>query len=172
MPLNSIQLYVQSVLQGAQGPDAGGNLIYGQPWQVYIAPPTPGIAGYAPVVYVWGGRKVEDRWTMGGRTGGNKRLAWEIDVYCWVPDYADGPAIDQAMPVISDYMDSLFRAVKVNAGLPVPITDPVTGVESQVIDIGERMELRYFTPQALEEGSSFLMQMFSTRVRIYEWLSG
>ena len=167
-----MQLYIQSVLQGAIAPVASGgeSLVYSQPAAVYIAPPTPAVSGDVPQVYIWGGRKVENRWTMGGRTGGNKRLAWEIDIYVWIPDYADAPNIDQAMPLVSDNVDHVLRLVKVNSGLPVQITDPTTGVVSNVIDIGERMTLSYLTPQALEEGSSWLMQMFKMSVSIDEWL--
>lgn len=163
MPLVSVQLYVRDLLQGQQSPLLA-------PATAYVSPPVPGTA-ITPQVYVWGTDLTEERQTMprngsaGVHGGGYKYLTYQLDVWLYYIDKADAPLIDQRFPGFVDAVMQTLRA----APVPAPLLDPQTNVQSQVLEIGERMRVRYATPRAMgDEGQ--LWQSCTVTVQVKELL--
>jgi hypothetical protein len=131
VPLNSVQLYVQSLLDNLPIP---GMTV---PLQAYITPPTIDDLD-SPKAYVWGTRLRINRQTM-PRGAGFKHLAWLIDIYLVYETNPDSPTLDQEFPLIVDaVMNKLWTTTT-----PLFITDPVTGIQSQLLNVGENMEFEY-----------------------------
>ncbi len=135
MPLNSCQIYVQGLLDGLAIPGQA------QPLQAYITPPTvEDVDG--PRAYIWGGRMRGRRQTAPRGIpphAGFKRLDWVVDVYLVDMELPDDPGLDQTFPVL---VDAVMRQTWTTV-MPTYITDPTTGVLSQILQIGEDFELEY-----------------------------
>lgn len=133
MPLNSVQLYVQGLLDGLQIPGSPDRL------DAYITPPTIEDVD-RPKAYIWGAR------TRGGRQtaprlpkGGFRKLLWTVDVYLTYESTPDAPAIDQEFPIVVDaVLNVLWKTT-----MPIFIRDPSTGQRSQILAIGESWDLEY-----------------------------
>ena len=131
MPLNSVQLYVKGLLDGMQLPTMAQTL------EAYVTPPTVEDID-SPKAYIWGGRMRGMRQTA-PRTKGFKRLNWVVDVYLVWETLTEGDAIDQEFPLIIDaVMNKAWFTT-----MPIVITDPTTGQQSQILQIGEDFELEY-----------------------------
>lgn len=150
MPLNSIQQYVAHIISDMEIPLQGG-----PPLEVYITPPTYEDID-RPKAYVWGGRARGKRQTMPRNTSGLlvdgksgfKTIDWTMDIYLLYETTPDGPYADQEFPVIVDAVMTKFWTTPLN----VYITDPITGVVSQVTSIGEEWDFEMMperTPNTL-----------------------
>jgi hypothetical protein len=92
----------------------------------------------APTAYIWAGRLRIKRQTM-PRGAGFKHLAWMVDIYLAYETNPDSPTVDQEFPVIVDaVMNKLWTTQT-----PLIITDPVTGQESQLLNVGEDFQFEY-----------------------------
>jgi hypothetical protein len=137
VPLNSVQLYVNGLLNGLVIP--GVQL----PLQSYITPPmVEDIDG--PRAYVWGGRLRGGRQTMprfsaNNQLPGFKKLNWSIDVWLTYETTPDSTTIDQEFPVI---VDTILNKTWTTT-MPLVIQDPTTQQYSQILAIGEDFELEY-----------------------------
>ncbi len=148
MPLNSLQLYTHSIIDGLLIPSVT------EPLRAYITPPNiEDLDG--PRAYVWGGRlRGRRQTTPRGAPGqaGFKRLDWVIDVYLSYLTTPDSADIDQQFPLIVDaimaaswsvrmplIIDSQGQRILTGAG---PVQDLPPGA-SQIISIGEDFELEY-----------------------------
>lgn len=143
MPLNSIQLHCQSILDGLTIPGMTQTL------EAFITPP-PVDNLDRPKAYVWGARMRANRQTMPrgvAPAAGFKKLTWQVDVYLSYetnpnPDPAAPPGtpdLDQEFPLIVDaVMAALWSAT-----MPTFITDPTTGLQSQLLAIGEEFDFEY-----------------------------
>lgn len=131
MPLASVQHHVQSVIDGLAVPGVTDSL------SCYITPPVlEGLNG--PRAYVWGGRTVERRQTA-PRGAGFKTLTWTVDVYLAYESPSNTGGADDDFPTLVDGVMGALRG----APMPVQITDGRTGVVSQIVAIGEDMDLDY-----------------------------
>lgn len=135
MPLNSIQHYVQGLLDGLAVPDSTTTL------EAQITPPTVQDLD-SPVAFVWGGQLVVTRQT-GNRgpapAAGFKRLMWDVDVWLVYLTNPDDTEVDQEFPLLVDaVMAQLWSTT-----MPLFITDPTTGLVTQVLEIGEEFRLDY-----------------------------
>ena len=138
MPLNSIQQYCLGIINGLAIPGSP------KPLEAYIQPPNfENING--PRAYVWGGRMLGERQTAPrglAPKAGFKRLNWVVDVWVSYLTPASSPTIDQDFPLIVDAIMNAFWHTEMTTF----ITDPVTGVPSEILQIGEEFELE--TPVA------------------------
>lgn len=131
MPLLSVQTYVQGLLNGLAIPGMTQTL------EAYVTPPTVEDLD-RPKAYIWGGRLRVSRQTM-PRTQGFKHLAWMVDIYLVYETNPDSPTVDQEFTAIVDaVMNKLWTTTT-----PLFITDPLTGVLSQLLNVGEEMEFEY-----------------------------
>lgn len=135
VPLNSVQNYVAGLLDGLEVPIRGT-----KPVEAHITPPTfEDIDG--PKAYVWGGRHRGHRQTMPRNSTGQlvdgkagfKELNWDLDIYLAYETTADAPFLNQEFPCIVDAVLTKLWTTPVNRY----ITDPITGVISQITQIGE-----------------------------------
>lgn len=147
MPLNSMQLYVKNLLDGAQLPLNLGTLT------AFITPPDPG-EGTDPVVYVWGSIADERRQTMPRHkpgnysTGGFKEINHVIDLWLVYCVYAEDELVDSLYPAVIDAVCAVLR----DTGMPTPlIVDQITGQGSYIQAIGEHITWDYAPVHSLAD---------------------
>lgn len=129
MPLNSIQNYTVGLLDGLAIPGQTQTL------RAYITPPTvTNLNG--PIAVVQGGRLRGSRQTA-PRGFGFKKLEWVVDVWLAYLTNPNSPTIDQEFAVITD----AIMAMTWTTVTPTEITDEVTGVVSQILNMGEEFDL-------------------------------
>lgn len=131
MPLNSVQLYVKSVLNGITVP--------GQPQTLTaaITPPVFEDIG-APRCFIWGGRVQGSRQTM-PRGAGFRKLPWLIDIYLVYLTNPQNTTVDSEFPLVIDAVLNKLWTTQ----MPTIITDPATEVVTQIQAIGEEWTLDY-----------------------------
>lgn len=155
MPMNSVQLLVRDLLDGLAIPGSTQTL------EAYITPPTVEDLDN-PKAYVWASRGRVNRQTM-PRGLGFKKLLWSVDVYLSYETNPDSDTVDTEFPVIVDaVMARLWTAP-----MPTMITDPVTGLVSQNLAIGEDFDIEY-PPEKVP--ATLRMLYFTARVgtTVYE----
>jgi hypothetical protein len=131
VPLNSTQQHCVKILDGL--PIPGGT----QTLQAFITPPmNKKLDG--PLAFVWGGRMTAARLAM-PRGMGFKKLTWSMDAYLAYETNPNVDELDQQFPLICDAV----MAALWTTPMPVPITDPTTGVVSQLDSIGEQFTFEY-----------------------------
>jgi hypothetical protein len=168
MPLNSVQLYVQSLLDGLVVPGEA------QPLKAYVTPPVIDKLN-GPRAYVWGGRLRGERQTA-PRGPAFKHLAWTIDVYVSYLTPPGGALADQQFPLIVDAIMAATWAAKIplmidSQGQPVinPL-EPPPGA-SQILNIGEQFELEY-PPERNAASLRLLYYTCRLGLDIYEVVQG
>jgi hypothetical protein len=135
--LVAVQTYLQGVLSELIVPGTGGNTL-----ECFITPPSPEYAP-TPKAYVWASQGNETRESMPRNLNGTiGTAAWkethhQVDVFIvWFSDEsADAADLDFAFPAIVDAIMWRIRTVP----NPAVCLDPLTGRESQLLDVGERM---------------------------------
>lgn len=132
MPLNSVQSYVKGLLDGLPIPGP-----MNQTLEAFITPPSVDELD-GPKAYVWGARMVGNRQTM-PRGQGFKRLTWQVDVYLTYETYPDNPSLDEEFPLIVDAV----MAKAWTTPMPLFISDPTTGLQSQILAVGEKFDFEY-----------------------------
>lgn len=143
MPMNSVQLYCQSLFDGLTIPGFGSE----QTLEAFITPPAVDNLD-RPKAYIWASHLRGSRQAMPrgvGSAAGFKKLPWTIDIYLSYetnpnpdPDAPPStPGLDQEFPLIIDAVLAKLWSTP----MPVFITDPTTGVKSQMVAIGEDFEV-------------------------------
>jgi hypothetical protein len=131
VPLNSVQLYVRSLLDELQIPGLNVAL------EAYVTPPMVEDID-RPKAYVMASRGRARRQTA-PRGPGFKRIDWTVDVYVTYETVPDSDTIDQEMPLIIDAICTKLWTTT----MPLFIEDPTTGLKSQVLQIGEEFDIEY-----------------------------
>ena len=150
MPVVSAQTYVQGILQGATPPGATG--IKG-PLECLITPLDPDVnPGGGARIYVWPAKGPEKRRAMPRNTGpgtqaGWKQLTHELEIFLVWMDSPNDPQADVNFPLLIDYVMFLLRT----SPNPAQVTDPETGVVSNMVNLGEVMTYEYVPPRTLAE---------------------
>jgi hypothetical protein len=146
MPLNTIQTYVKSIINGAELPLGLGVL------QAFITPPDPG-ESLDPTIYIWGSVAHEKRQTMPRHqpgnysSGGFKWIDHTLDLWLVFCAYADDNGVDSQFPAAIDAVMAILRDTQ----MQVPVFDPVTGMKSTIEMIGESMTWDYAPVHSLED---------------------
>lgn len=165
MPLNSVQQYIANQLNGLEMPIMGS-----QPLEAYITPPTVENLN-SPKAYVWGSRCRGRRQTAprtisgipGSPTAGFKHLDWTIDIFLAYETTPDSVTVDQEFPSVIDSVLTKLWTIP----MPTFITDPITGLTTQILAVGEEWDLEMLperTPGTLR------MLYYSARIgmNVYE----
>ena len=135
-PINSTQLYIKNMLDGLIVPGNSRAL------EAYITPEDPRDEEN-PAAYIWPTQGSENRQAVprvGADAANPAQAGWkesthELDVWLtWFNDDSD-PNADISFPAVVDVVMYTLRS----SANPAVITDPLTGLESQLIDVGERM---------------------------------
>lgn len=140
MTLSAVQALLRDSLDGLQTP--GADLAAAR---AFITPPNPGVAD-APLIYIWAGRVKEARRTL-GRGVGLKRIEYELAIHAYAEMLADDAAADNAFPLFLEALLGVLRDI----AMPQQLVDAETGIVSQLLEIGEQIDLTYGVPQALTD---------------------
>jgi hypothetical protein len=122
------------------------------PLTAFITPDSPDTneAG-GPRAYIWETRGDEKRRALPRNnlgqpgTGGWKDEHHALEIYLIYPQADEEPEQDSAFPGVIDAVMNALRT----APNPVFLTDPVTGVQSQLVDLGEVMTWEYAPAMSL-----------------------
>lgn len=156
MPLNSVQLYIKSQLNGLQLPLTQQGVT-----AAYIAPPNPGVIEQ-PLIYIWGAIDNESP-----ATTASQKLMYDVDLWVyWVED-SDDPLADSLFPIVLDAIKAQLRGLK--RVLPAQITDPVTGLVSDLLAVGRHMKTDYAPARTLEN-EAMTLYMAHIIVGVEEWV--
>lgn len=140
MPLNTVQMHLQSVLDGTSMP-------YGDaPLNAYIAPPDPG-NGMDPGLYIWGTTGDDSRRSF-PRGQGFRVIKHEVDMWLVWFGPSDSPTANTEFPAMLDAVCQVLRTT------PMPVLnvpDPVTGSISNIEMIAERLRWDYAPVHSLED---------------------
>lgn len=162
MPLHSIQLFVQGLLDGLPIPGSTS-----QSLEASITPPTVDELGDNPKAFIWASRMTASRQTM-PRDRGFKHLAWDIDVWLSYMTLPDSPTVDSEFPLLVDaVMTKLWTTTLVQEF----VTDPVTLVTSQILAIGEDFTLDY-PPERTPATLRALYYTARLGIAVYEAVQG
>jgi len=142
MPINSVQVYLQQLINGLPMPYALPALA------AYITPPDPNVEADIPTAYVWPSDGEESRDAQKGGTvprntgpgtpSGWKNIEHSIDVWLVWFGQDDDPLADTVFPGI---VDEVMQALRTSPERPLAV-DPRTGQQSWLLDIGEKMSYR------------------------------
>lgn len=152
MPVNSVQVYIQGLLNGLEMQENIPALV------AYITPPDPNVEADRPTAYVWPSTGSESRdYSMGGtvprNTGPGTPSGWKNishDMHVWLVWFGqdDDPSADTTFPGIVDAV--MFR-LRTSPERPL-VVDPITQQQSWLLDIGEKMsyeiDIRALSDQA------------------------
>lgn len=146
MGLNAVMGYVQSLLDGLPVPGSTG------PLTCFIVPPDPDTnVNGTPRASVWSSDGTEDR-LSGPRvvpgepsTAGWKNEWHSLSIFLWYPMADEEPDEDSAFPGV---VDAVMQALR-SAPDPAVITDPLTGIQTELVDLGESLAWRMVPPMAL-----------------------
>ena len=137
MPVASATNYIKSLLSGLAMPGGLPNMA------AYVNPPDPNDEANIPTAYVWAPDFDESRSTEGGgsiprNTGpgtpsGTKNIEYQIEIFIVYFQANDDP---QADSLFFGVIDSVMSQLRMSPD-PAVITDPYTGAQSQLIDVGE-----------------------------------
>lgn len=142
MPINSAQVYLQSLLDGLPLPGSIPNLA------AFITPPDPNEEADVPAAYIWPSTGDESRdssrvGTVPRNTGpgtpsGWKNIAHTLDIWVVYFGQDDDPAADT---LFTGIVDAIMLALRTSPERPL-VTDPYTEQQSWLLDIGEKMSYR------------------------------
>lgn len=142
MPLNSVQTYLQGLLDGLPLPGPAGEQ---GPLACYITPPNPGNL-QVPTAYLWPMNGEESRLTTPRAGGPNvtepgwKMIKHQVPLFLAFVGIASDPTADTNFPAV---IDAVFAALRPSPD-EVLITDPVTGqLTSLLLGIGEELNYDY-----------------------------
>jgi hypothetical protein len=162
MTVNAVESYVVSLLDGIQSPNMPA------PTQAWVMPPPVLQLTPNPQVFVWGGTWNEERHTI-PRGKGEKRATYALSI--WIqsattndPSDEYGPA---AFPILIETLLDILRTVTI----PIWITDPVTGAETTIQTIGEKMQVTHPTPIA-DADQRFLWHTATVKATVTEEFTG
>ena len=137
MSVNAVEQYVQGLLDGVQSPNMPA------PIQAWVMPPPVVQLTPNPCVFVWGGTWAEERHTL-SRGRGEKRVAYQLTLT--IQGATSNDLTDDyppsAFPILIETVMNILRTVTI----PIPVTDPVTGAQSIIQTIGEKMSVTHPTP--------------------------
>lgn len=146
MPLNTVHYYIKNLINGVQVPGTAGIL------EAFIKPPDPETEP-TPKAYVWGSTEDEARLASPRVpiSGEITQAGWKeanhlLDIWLvWFSDEdSDSDSLDIAFPAVVDAVAAILR----KSPDPVQVTDPATGQDSQLADVGEQMSIDMYPPRA------------------------
>jgi hypothetical protein len=172
--LTSVQFHLKSILNGLQSAQLA-------PLQAVIQPPVLSDVGDHPFAFIWAGRGVEKRQTAPRairqpsgaiNPGGYQKMTWQMTVRLYAVMHPDDPNLESAFPNLIDMVTLQVNVTQI----PVIITDPVTGQESQILTIGENVDVDYASVRtAGDEGQAIIRFACDLTVEVQEkvaWTEG
>jgi len=146
MPVVSALTYVQGLINGIPVPGTAG---LSGPLVALITPYDPDESGEARA-YVWPASGNENRLAFPRNTGPNTPAAWKnvyhnIEIFLTWFDNSDTDAdVDTSFPALIDAVMDVLRT----STDPQLVTDPYTGRQSQMVNLGEDQNYEYIPPHS------------------------
>lgn len=145
MPVNTVHQALLGILDGLILPGTAGTL------EAFITPPDPREEP-PPAIYIWGARGDERRQALprgntpgAGSLAGWKELDHSVDCYLtWFGEDSDSDADTSFIAVL----DAVMMALRASGKSPFYTSDPLTGYQSDLVDIGERLEYQLAPPRS------------------------
>jgi hypothetical protein len=150
MPVTVVLTALKAILDGLVLPGGCGAL------DAYITPPNPRDAP-PPAIYLWSARGPEKRQSLprnqtstpvtspiGPSQAGWKEIRHSVDAYLTWFGQADQPDADTNFPRA---IDGIMMALRTGPS-PLYTSDPATGVQSDLVNIGEEMTYQMVPPRA------------------------
>lgn len=126
-----MQTLLQGLLEGTESP-------YLDDLVCLIEPPVFADIAEAPRAFLWAARGRETRQTA-PRPLGYQKFIWQVEIALTHVMDPDDTHLDQAFPSLIDSVTGLLNTTV----MPLVTTDPATGNETQILTIGETMEVDY-----------------------------
>jgi len=137
--LNSMQMYMKEILNGLSLPNQSQTLT------AYVAPPVPGVLT-GPTVYIWGAEWDDKRQSFprignavmpspSNAVSGFRVINWSMYLYVYQQLLSNDPNADQSFPLVVDAIVNLLHTTP----CPTYATDPTTGVQTEILAIGEHI---------------------------------
>ena len=152
--LNSVQHYVKGLLDNLP-------TLMTEPIKAYVQPPQLADAAGGPVAYVWGGRLNVSRQTA-PRIRGQQNFNWDVSVAVTQAFDQDAPNLESAFPLVLDQIMATVATTPLQVK-GVWLTDPDTGVQTQLLSIGEHFSLDY-TSVATTSGAGVGLWVFAADI--------
>ncbi len=164
MSIAAVQSYIRSLLNGMPWPAGFQQLAVPV---CYITPPNPNVQSAIPTLYVWPSRGRESRDTTRLRAGtvpriavpggpsGTKVVEHKMEAWLVWMNSSDDPDADNLVPGMTWAVQDVLRSAAYGAnGLlaedPAELTDPWTGEQSWLVDLGELQTYEIYV-RALED---------------------
>jgi hypothetical protein len=140
MPIVTAQAFLLSLLDQLPMP-------YGKPAaSAYITPPDPRVQSKVPAIYIWPSDGEENRTgelggtvprnTGPGTASGTKGIQHQMDIYMTWFSTGSGTSQDAVFPGM---VDAVMYALRFSLPNPVTMTDPNSGLVSDIYNTGEVM---------------------------------
>jgi hypothetical protein len=139
--ITACQNYLQTLLQGMTTP------LSPTPMEAWLEPPVPTTAE-VPQAYILAAEGNLKRQTMGGLMGYYEDTH-QIYVYL---EWMLPPGTTNGNQAFTNLIDTVIATVRASYTGAIFITDPVTGLQSQLLVIGDRLAYKYLPPPNLGEG--------------------
>ncbi len=147
MGLTAVQSYVQTLIQGLVG--AYNNA----PLEAWVNPPSANASAETPQAYVLAADGEGVRQTM-AYTSGFYRDTHQVFVYVeWMlpPDSTNGNL------AFTNLLDTIIATIRTSYTGAIEITDPATGLTTQLLVIGDKVKWRYLPQRNVgESGQEWL----------------
>lgn len=142
MTITAAQNYVQEQLQGLVGSYNNA------PLEAWVDPPVAIASAETPQAYILAGEGDGVRQTMGG-VSGYYRDTHQIYVYL---EWMMLPNLPNGNLAFTNLVDTVIKTIRTNYTGAILITDPSTGLQSQLLVIGDKLHYRYLPQRNVGEG--------------------
>ena len=147
MPINTVQQFLRGLLDGLPL-NIPGVLPDTNVLNAFITPPNPNDDA-RPGAYIWGAHGDEKRLAVPRAqpgqlsSGGDKQATHNVSIWLvWFGPGAD-PDADQQFPSIIDAVIGCLRNAQLHDAVTQLVSDPLTGQQSALLDVGENMSWEY-----------------------------
>ena len=147
--LNSVLQHVKGIIDGLPVP------LQSDPLTAHVVPPPmEPLPGNGAIAYITLASRMQGKRQTMPRGAGFTRPEWPVGVTLDFETLPAGPNVEQAFYVMADAVLAALWA----AAMPVMITDPATGIQSQLLAIGEDYSVQLAHVVSTAQGRLYLFR--------------